>query len=153
MVKKFEYKLAKEQIMKRTKLWIIAGIVLLGAGISFIVWKNNMAENNCIFCKIIARQIPATIVAENDDVIAIKDINPKAPTHLLIIPKKHIQDVQSIGVEDMYLTQYMFNLAQEIWNKDKQDFRLVINSGKNAGQVVFHLHMHYLAGGNLHTDL
>lgn len=112
-----------------------------------------MSENNCIFCKIIARQIPSTIVAENDDIIVIKDINPKAPIHNLIIPKKHIPDIQSFTPEDMHLSQSMIAMAQELHQKDKQDFRLVVNSGKNAGQVVFHVHMHYLSGGTLHGHL
>lgn len=112
-----------------------------------------MSETNCIFCKIIARQIPSTIVAENDEIIVIKDINPKAPIHNLIIPKKHIPDIQSFTPEDMPLSQSMIAMAQELHKKDKQDFRFVVNSGKNAGQVVFHVHMHYLSGGQLHGHL
>ena len=112
-----------------------------------------MSVADCIFCKIIARQITTIPVAENNDVIVIKDISPKAPTHLLIIPKKHIQDIQNFAAADLPLAQSMFAMAQELSKTNgNQDFRLVVNSGKNAGQKVFHLHMHYLAG-ETHTDL
>lgn len=136
---------------------IILLIVLIATFFGYLFLRNYvrsaMAETNCIFCKIIARQIPSNIVAENNEIIVIKDINPKAPIHNLIIPKKHIPDIQSFTPEDMHLSQSMIAMAQELHQKDKEDFRLVVNSGKNAGQVVFHLHMHYLSGGQLHGHL
>jgi histidine triad (HIT) family protein len=110
---------------------------------------------NCIFCKIATRQIPATFIAENDDIFVIKDIHPKAPIHYLIIPKKHVVDVQSLTSDELSLMSKMAAMAQQLSlhtstslsMSDKEDFRLVINSGHAAGQRVFHLHMHYLAGG------
>ncbi|MCL4361506.1 histidine triad nucleotide-binding protein [Candidatus Dependentiae bacterium] len=103
---------------------------------------------DCIFCKIIDHKIPSTIVFENKDMIVINDIAPKAPIHYLIMPKKHIKDVQSITKEDADVLSGMFYIAQEISKKNEKaaDFKLVINSGYNAGQRVFHLHMHMLAG-------
>jgi|AntAceMinimDraft_18_1070375.scaffolds.fasta_scaffold00555_15 histidine triad (HIT) family protein len=101
----------------------------------------------CIFCKIIKGDVPAERVAETDELIAIKDINPKAPHHYLIIPKKHIVDLRSFQEEDMALGGKMFSLAQKI-SKDLGDiaFRLVISNGYDAGQRIDHLHMHFLAG-------
>ena len=106
-----------------------------------------MAEEKCLFCDIIAGKIPAEIVDQNDDVIVIKDINPKAPVHLLIIPKKHIVDVREFEKEDIELGGKMFALAQKI-SKDLDNipFRLVISNGYDAGQRIDHLHMHFLAG-------
>ena len=101
----------------------------------------------CIFCKIIKGDVPAERVAETDELIAIKDINPKAPHHYLIIPKKHIVDVREFEKEDIELGGKMFALAQKI-SKDLDNipFRLVISNGYDAGQRIDHLHMHFLAG-------
>lgn len=109
---------------------------------------------NCIFCKIATRQVPATFVAENDDIFVIKDISPKAPIHYLIIPKKHVVDVQSLESDELSLMSKMAAMAQRLSQEatEHKDFRLVINSGYAAGQRVFHLHMHYLAGG-LKTEI
>lgn len=101
---------------------------------------------DCIFCKIIARELPSSIVAETDNLLVIKDIHPKASIHHLIITKKHIVDVQSIQQQDMSLINDMFTMAQQLSKQLQTDFRIVINSGYNAGQRVFHLHMHFLAG-------
>lgn len=102
---------------------------------------------DCIFCKIIKKVIPAAIIKETDDIIVIKDINPKAPIHYLIIPKKHIETVQDLSQEDQQLAGSLLLMAKEL----QQDlngggFRLHINSGKDVGQIVPHLHFHFLAG-------
>lgn len=101
---------------------------------------------SCIFCKIIARQIPATIMAETNRVIVIKDINPQADVHYLIIPKEHVQDIQSMTQEHLQLLAEMGAEAQKLSAAAQQDFKLVVNSGREVGQEVLHLHMHYLAG-------
>lgn len=137
---------------------LIALFVICFISMGYIVWRRSISgegmQENCIFCKIIAHQIPATIIAENNDVIVIKDIHPKAPTHLLIIPKKHIQDIQSFTTADRALGQSMLAMAQQLSKAhDNQHFRLVVNSGKDAGQKVFHVHMHYLAGEIHHDDV
>lgn len=104
-----------------------------------------MSEQNCIFCKIIDRSIPATIIAENEDVLVIKDINPKAPIHYLCIPKKHVSDIMSLN-DDVTMNQ-VTRMIQEIGaSLPNQTFRLLINNGSGAGQSVFHLHVHLLAG-------
>lgn len=107
-----------------------------------------MNDQNCIFCKIILKQIPATIIAENDKVLVIKDIAPKAPVHYLIMPKEHIKDVQSLDGQDLAVAGEMMLMAKELSSKlsGSQAFRLIINNGSDAGQSVFHLHYHFLSG-------
>jgi histidine triad (HIT) family protein len=107
---------------------------------------------DCIFCKIKDRTIPSTMVHETDDLFVIKDIAPKAPVHLLIIPKKHVADIQSLSPEDNALMGNMMMAAQEVGNKilGGKAFRLVINSGAGVGQKVFHVHMHVLGGAVMH---
>ena len=104
--------------------------------------------NDCVFCKIIARQIPADIIAETDDVIVIKDINPKAPIHYLILPKKHIKDLQSFEKQDCCYASKMLLMARDLSHANPQaaQFRLIMNNGHAAGQRVFHSHIHFLAG-------
>ncbi len=104
--------------------------------------------SKCIFCAIIAGQTPSTKVVENENILVIKDISPKAPIHYLIIPKKHIADIQSFDPEDTLLAGQMIMMAHELAKKlpEPGAFRLVVNSGADAGQCVFHVHMHFLAG-------
>ncbi|HQA59977.1 MAG TPA: histidine triad nucleotide-binding protein [Tepidanaerobacteraceae bacterium] len=104
---------------------------------------------DCIFCKIINKEIPAKVAYEDDNVVAFHDINPQAPIHLLIVPKKHITSVMEIHDEenlllgDIILTAQ--NLAREN-NLDKKGFRIVVNTGEEGGQTVNHLHFHLLGG-------
>ncbi len=104
-------------------------------------------EKNCIFCRIINREIPAQVVYEDAQVLVIKDIAPKAPIHYLIIPKTHVSSI--IDLSDMQgdISVNLFKIAKKI-GKDlnPQAFRLLINTGKEVGQSVFHLHAHLLAG-------
>lgn len=107
--------------------------------------------DSCIFCKIIAKQIHSSVIYETDDILVIKDLYPKAPVHYLIMPKKHVADIQSLADEDMGLAGSMIKVAKELSSKldGSGDFKLVVNSGAAAGQKVFHLHMHFLAGKQL----
>ncbi len=102
---------------------------------------------DCIFCKIIAGQIPSTKILETQELIVIKDINPKAPIHYLIIPKEHIADMRELTEKTRALGTHIFTAAQKL-SKDLNNapFRLVISNGPDAGQRVYHLHVHFLAG-------
>ncbi len=104
---------------------------------------------SCIFCKIVAKEIPAKIVYENDKVLAFSDINPITPEHILIIPKKHIESIDGVSDNDADISAAMFKAAKEIAeikNLKEYGYRIIINNGKAAGQEVFHLHMHLLGG-------
>jgi histidine triad (HIT) family protein len=101
-----------------------------------------------IFDKIISREIPAEIVYEDNQCLAFKDVNPQAPIHILIIPKKSIAKIADANADDQSILGHLLLKASEIAEElgVKDAFRLVINNGENAGQTVFHLHVHLLAG-------
>ena len=107
---------------------------------------------DCIFCKIIAGEIPSKKIFEDDRVVAFYDIDAKAPVHFLVIPKKHIGSILELGGEDGELVAHVFEvikkLAAELEIAD-DGFRVVINTGENGGQTVHHLHFHILGGRNL----
>ncbi|HJZ24409.1 MAG TPA: HIT domain-containing protein [Candidatus Babeliales bacterium] len=105
-------------------------------------------DNNCVFCKIIAGQLPSKVIAETKDIIVIDNIAPKTPIHYLIIPKKHIADINSLKQDDVILVGEMVMMAKKLSEdlSGSQDFRLSVNNGLDAGQSVFHLHIHFLAG-------
>ena len=104
-----------------------------------------------IFGKIIAGEIPATKVFENERIIAIKDLYPKAPVHLLIIPKKEIRDLQSVTAEDLPLISECIAVAQKLAEEYKiaDGYRFLTNNGPHSGQTVFHLHFHLIGGTTL----
>lgn len=104
-----------------------------------------------IFGKIIKRELPAEIVYEDDRIIAIRDIAPAAPVHILIMPKKEIKNIQSLKPEDLPLIQEIFAVAQKLAEEhDVEDsYRLLTNNGTEAGQTIFHLHFHLIGGKRL----
>ena len=107
-----------------------------------------MESQNCIFCKIIAGQLPAKVIAQTDNIIVIDNIAPKAAVHYLIIPKKHVPDIASLSHDDAVLVGEMVLMAKTLAADlpGSQAFRLIVNNGSDAGQSVFHLHIHFLAG-------
>jgi|TARA_B100000131_G_scaffold194085_1_gene186592 histidine triad (HIT) family protein len=104
-----------------------------------------------IFEKIISKELPADIVYEDDISIAFKDINPQAPIHILIIPKKRIEMPEQITNDDEVVVGHLFYVAKLIAEKlnIKNGYRLVMNNGESAGQSVFHIHLHFLSGRKL----
>lgn len=106
--------------------------------------------DDCIFCKIAKKEIPSKIQYEDEKVIAFDDINPKAPIHILIIPKKHIGSITLMDEKDAEAVQKLIITAKKIASdKGISDFRLVFNSGPDAGMEIDHLHMHLLGGKKL----
>ncbi len=104
---------------------------------------------DCIFCKIISGEIPSEKVYENDTVFAFKDIRPVAPEHILVVPKKHIANIEEISLEDGKVLSDLFMAVKEIASARKlndKGYRLILNNGKAAGQEVFHLHLHVIGG-------
>lgn len=111
---------------------------------------------DCIFCKIVAGEIPSNIIYQDDEVIAFPDINPLAPTHLLIIPRKHIPSLTHLAEADSSLIGDMANIANQLAGRQgisASGYRLVINCGRQGGQGVAHLHMHLLGGRQLSSGL
>jgi histidine triad (HIT) family protein len=105
-------------------------------------------DPNCIFCKIVAGQIPAKKVFENDELIAFHDINPWAPVHVLLVPKEHIVSLADVGPEHDALLGHMLGLAPRLMRDlgVTNGFRILINTGKDGKQEVQHLHMHVMGG-------
>ena len=106
-------------------------------------------SDDCLFCKIIAGEIPSNKVYSDDDVYAFHDISPAAPTHILVIPKKHIAAVNQAGEEDQELLGGLLLKAGDIAREqglEADGYRFVINTGENGGQTVFHIHLHILGG-------
>jgi histidine triad (HIT) family protein len=108
-----------------------------------------MADSNCLFCKILAGDIPADIIYESDTAIGFRDINPQAPTHVLIIPRRHIATINDIADEDQSIVGSLFSAAREIAASEgltDEGYRAVMNCNEAAGQTVFHIHLHLLGG-------
>ena len=111
---------------------------------------------DCIFCKIVASEIPSDTVYQDEEVIAFRDINPVAPTHLLIIPKKHVPSLADLSEAGSSLVGHMVNIANQLAKSEGisgSGYRLVINCGEQGGQLVPHLHMHLLGGRRLSDAL
>ena len=110
---------------------------------------------NCLFCKIVAGDIPSTKVYEDEKVLAFRDIAPQAPTHILVIPKAHIASVAEITADNAPLVAHIFRVIPEIARAEGLEggYRVVSNCGTDAGQTVHHLHFHILGGTVLNTQM
>lgn len=107
--------------------------------------------SDCIFCKIANGEIPSTIVYEDEYVTAFKDLNPQAPIHILVVPKKHYNNILDVAENDNIISK-IYEAINKIANKEgfaKDGFRVINNCGENAGQTVMHMHFHILAGKKL----
>jgi histidine triad (HIT) family protein len=110
----------------------------------------------CIFCGIVAGKVPGDVVHQDEDVLAFRDILPKAPTHLLIIPKAHITSVAELADEQQELAGHLIIIAKNLAEKEgiaKRGYRLVMNCGPEGGQVVPHLHLHLIGGRQMEAKL
>jgi histidine triad (HIT) family protein len=108
---------------------------------------------DCLFCKIGQKKIPAKVVYEDERALAFEDINPQAPVHVLIIPKKHISTTLDIGEQDNALVGHLFQVANRIArerNIAERGFRMLMNTNPEAGQSVYHIHLHLLGGRHMH---
>ena len=104
---------------------------------------------DCLFCKIVRREIPATLVYEDERVVAFNDINPQAPTHVLVVPKRHIATLNELGTEEDRLVGELVRRAAAIAAErglSAGGYRTVFNTNRDAGQTVFHIHLHLLGG-------
>lgn len=107
---------------------------------------------DCLFCKIVKGEIPSNKVYEDEEILAFKDINPAAPVHILVIPKKHITSLAYLGKEDEALIGRIYTVINQIAEEQRvkeKGYRVIVNCGKDGGQEVMHLHFHLLAGKQL----
>ena len=112
-----------------------------------------MSEENCLFCKIIGGDVPGDFVHQDDTCVVIRDINPQAPTHLLVIPREHLESLDDASQKDESLLGHLLRVGARMANDfghGESGYRSVINTGAGAGQSVFHLHVHVLAGRSMH---
>jgi histidine triad (HIT) family protein len=103
----------------------------------------------CLFCKIIGGEIPAKKIFEDDRCVAIRDVNPQAPSHVLVLPRKHVATMNDLAAEDEGLAGHLLRVGAQIAKQeaiDQEGYRLVFNTNANAGQTVFHIHLHVLGG-------
>ncbi len=108
-----------------------------------------MSEENCLFCRIAKGEIPAQVVLEDDDLIAFRDVNPQAPSHILIIPRRHIPSVDALSPDSAGVMGKLFLAARALAREEgiaEGGYRMVVNAGPDAGQSVFHIHLHLLGG-------
>ena len=109
-----------------------------------------MSEENCLFCKIISGEIPGEFVHQDDQCVVIRDINPQAPMHVLVIPREHMESLDEASQKEESLLGHLLRVGARVANEQEHEsYRTVINSGAGAGQSVFHLHVHVLAGRSM----
>jgi histidine triad (HIT) family protein len=114
--------------------------------------RVEVKMEDCIFCKIINKEVPSTIVYEDEDVIAFKDIHPVTPVHILVIPKKHISSLVDLKEEDEAVIGKIYSVINKIAKQEgilDKGFRVIVNCGEDGGQVVKHIHFHLLGGKKL----
>lgn len=111
--------------------------------------------NDCLFCKIVAGEIPSTKVYEDDKILAFRDIAPMAPTHILVVPKQHISGVDEVNADNCEIVGYIFAKISEIAKQEglANGYRVVSNIGEDGGQTVRHLHFHILGGKKLSVEM
>lgn len=108
-----------------------------------------MSEQSCLFCRIITKEVAADVVHQDDRAFVIRDINPQAPTHLLVIPNEHLESLDDASQRDEELLGHLLRIAARVANDEglaESGYRTVVNTGAGAGQSVFHLHVHVLGG-------
>ncbi|MBW2249491.1 MAG: histidine triad nucleotide-binding protein [Deltaproteobacteria bacterium] len=106
-------------------------------------------QKDCIFCKIVNREIPTEFLYEDDDLVVFKDINPHAPVHILIVPKKHIRSINDLTENDREIISHMIMVGKDIAQKESinsSGYKLLFNVERGGGQVIFHLHLHLIGG-------
>ena len=116
---------------------------------STVCQMKGIPMPDCLFCKIISGEIPGDFIYEDDEIVAFRDLNPAAPFHALIVPRRHIATINDASEENAALLGRMFVAAADIAREqgfDQSGYRLITNCNKDGGQVVFHIHMHILAG-------
>ncbi|MBC8441268.1 MAG: histidine triad nucleotide-binding protein [Deltaproteobacteria bacterium] len=108
--------------------------------------------SECLFCKIVNGQVPSEFLYEDDDFVVLRDINPAAPVHLLLVPKKHIRSINDLQKEDKAIIAGLFMIAADMAKKqgvNESGYKLLFNVEKGGGQVIFHLHLHLIGGWHL----
>ena len=123
-----------------------AHLIYLTSHLSRIIYEMS---DTCIFCKIVSKETRATVIYQDEQVTAFRDIHPVAPTHILIVPNKHIDSVGTLEPEDEQIIGHIFTVARKIAEQEgiaKGGFRMITNTGPHGGQSVFHLHVHLIGG-------
>ena len=111
-----------------------------------------MSEQDCLFCRIIAGEVPAEVIYQDERGIAMRDINPQAPVHLLVIPREHMESLDEASQKDEALLGHLLRIAARIANEQglsESGYRTVVNTGAGVGQSIFHLHLHVLGGRSM----
>ncbi len=106
-------------------------------------------EKDCIFCKIIDKELPSDFIYENDRLVVFRDINPHAPVHILIVPKKHIRSINDLTEEDNEIVSELISVAKDMAKQEsvsESGYKLFFNVERGGGQVIFHLHLHLIGG-------
>lgn len=123
-----------------------AHLIYLTSHLSRIIYEMS---DTCIFCKIVSKETRATVIYQDEQVTAFRDIHPVAPTHILIVPNKHIDSVGTLEPEDEQIIGHIFTVARKLAEEEgiaKGGFRMITNTGPHGGQSVFHLHVHLIGG-------